>query len=347
MKIVLIYLLVVLAGFSLQAQTNLVANPGFEQYSECPNGPTDFGKLSKWFKSTGSPNYYNTCSNSIPNNFNGQQEAFEGNGYSGIFTYVTPNLWFAPPPPGNLTVYYFWDVPEFFGTKLKYNLTAGKRYNCGFYVSLGDSCYYATKNMGMLFSSDSIYEPNPPTDNEIYLFNSYIIDSLDPQVRYTGNEFLNDRIGWTKIEGSFIADGTEQYLYIGDFDHNPLNDTLNVFDSTYHHFNPEFNWNYSYYYIDNVWVYEDSTTSVEETPAYSISIYPNPATEVLNIKYNQPIKDVTFINIYDATGKFLFSKTINDLMNIIDISNYNSGFYMYRIVENNQIRYNGKFTIVR
>ncbi len=341
MKLVLIYLVIALAGFSLQAQTNLVLNPGFELYSQCPQNPGDFGKVSKWFRSKGSCDYFNSCANinsniSIPVNSVGQQQSHTGEAYAGIFTYVTSYLWPAPTPPGNLSIYYFWDVTEFFGIKLKYSLTSGKRYNCGFYSSLGYSCYYATKSMGMLFAADSIALTSGPTDNDKYFFASYMIDTLDPQVRYTGNEFLSDRNGWTKIEGSFIADGTEQYLYIGNFDHNPLVDTLNVFDSTYHHLNPEFNWNYSYYYIDDVWVYEDTTVSVNEEPSANVGIYPNPARDFVSIELPPNYSQVS-LNIYNLTGQLISQKQITQPNQNILITELGNGMYIFVIQNEDRV----------
>lgn len=68
-----------------------------------------------------------------------------------------------------------------------------------------------------------------------------------PQIVSTS--IITNTVGWTKIEGTFIADGTEKYLYIGNFkdDYN----TQYIDNSNNNKYGDD-----AYYYIDDVYVSE-------------------------------------------------------------------------------------------
>ncbi len=76
------------------AQTNLVPNPSFETYTNCPNNGSQINYAFPWYSPTwGSPDYYNTCDGSavlsfgVPLNWFSYQYARTGSGYSGIYCY--------------------------------------------------------------------------------------------------------------------------------------------------------------------------------------------------------------------------------------------------------------------
>mgnify|MGYP006169310411 CR=1 FL=1 len=82
---------------SLKAQQNLVPNPSFEEYWECPTAPDNGdGQLEKckyWYKPNyATSDYMNNCASinsgvSTPSNFIGNQTAFEGNAYISLYFY--------------------------------------------------------------------------------------------------------------------------------------------------------------------------------------------------------------------------------------------------------------------
>ena len=71
---------------------NLIKNPSFEDYLECPNTLGTFNEhVKSWSTPTGgSTDYFNTCSTvmSAPENFNGIQHPKDGNAYSGLYFYA-------------------------------------------------------------------------------------------------------------------------------------------------------------------------------------------------------------------------------------------------------------------
>ncbi|MFD2823551.1 T9SS type A sorting domain-containing protein [Lacinutrix iliipiscaria] len=64
-----------------------------------------------------------------------------------------------------------------------------------------------------------------------------------------------------------------------------------------------------------------------------ISIYPNPASELLHIKtsLNEPLK----VEIYSIEGKYVYNKMISNSISSIDISTMSSGLYFVKILNQN------------
>jgi hypothetical protein len=60
----------------------------------------------------------------------------------------------------------------------------------------------------------------------------------------------------------------------------------------------------------------------------SIQIYPNPATDNVNINYNHNIKTIELI---DVQGRILVSKMVNENQVTFDVSDYSSGVYYLKI----------------
>lgn len=83
----------------------------------------------------------------------------------------------------------------------------------------------------------------------------------------------------------------------------------------------------SYFLIDNVVVnYEPS--GLEELDGSDISIFPNPASDLLNIQSEYPVH----VEIYDLTGQLHLSSPESLQTKTIDISNLNSGAHIVKII---------------
>ena len=67
------------------------------------------------------------------------------------------------------------------------------------------------------------------------------------------------------------------------------------------------------------------TLAVVETAKNNIKAYPNPVKDIFNIEAQGKIKSV---KVYDATGKQLFTKDLNEAKSQIDFSRFNSGVYV-------------------
>jgi len=89
-----VLILFLFLGFFTKAQYNLVPNPSFESYSNCPTTNNQLNYATGWINPTtsGTPDYYNSCSSSfgVPS-YCYCSSVFQyprtGNAYSGIWCY--------------------------------------------------------------------------------------------------------------------------------------------------------------------------------------------------------------------------------------------------------------------
>lgn len=79
-------------------------------------------------------------------------------------------------------------------------------------------------------------------------------------------------------------------------------------------------------WVDNVIVADHDITSIENVEKSELSIYPNPATDVVNISYDKAIKQV---EIYDLNGKLV--KSYGHVENTISINELATGNYMMKL----------------
>lgn len=205
----------------LKAQTNLVPNPSFEEFNQCPTSGA-FTVLD-WYEIYDTPDYYNLCAGGDfdASNWIGNQIPYFGNGYIGAGLFVINSL----------------TAREAFQVKLKSPLIQGIEYCASMYVSLADGCQYAISNIGMHFGN---------IDFSNIVMDTSVIFNLQAQIYNSSENILSDKINWMKIEGSFIASGGEEYLTIGNFSRPEEMDTLSLPDYS------NYGLGLAYYYFDEV-----------------------------------------------------------------------------------------------
>lgn len=235
-----IILFSILLSLKVSSQVNLVANPSFEDTIPCSSGyPFDPATPAVNWMALGSADYFSDyyCHATVPlHSPVGFQEPFDGTAYFGISAYDQPlNS----------------DNREYLFTGLTQQLQAGKKYCISFYVSLSDSMQIAIKNIGIAFTHDTIPFSGPNIQQ-------YML-SLVPQFEST--DIITDKIGWVKLSGEFIADGTERCMTIGNFrtfSNTTYQDIIN---------NPVWPWSGAYYFIDMVSVIEspDADAGIDQS----------------------------------------------------------------------------------
>ncbi len=211
------------------AQINLVQNPSFETYSSCPTSNFQIKLATGWdtLKAGGgaSPSYYNSCdltnSYSMPYNNQSFQYAHSGSGYSIIVMYynLQPN------------------AREYLQNKLIKKLISNKLYCVTFYINLTNYSTCGIDQIGAYFDDGSVYAP----------YVSVVPGNLNPQVKNTTGVYVTDTLNWTKIQGTFIANGTEEYITIGNFKNDLLTNTFSLSTNIGQH---------ATYYIDDISVVE-------------------------------------------------------------------------------------------
>jgi len=232
-----VFYIIFLCCFSQSfGQENLVPNGSFEEYETCPSIDPPYyfvDRATHWFlPTTGSSDYFNACSYyfdstlgyyffSVPDNYNGYQDARSGNGYAGYYAVSVP-----------LNDNYH----EYMSIKLKKPLEIGKFYHLTYYVSLADvknaQPIQFIDHSGALLSNSQIND------------NNWLRIDENPQVFNEPLVFLNDSTGWQKIEGFFIGAGGEEYLTIGCFS--------KFEDLSYNFLLGENVYLQAYYYVDDV-----------------------------------------------------------------------------------------------
>lgn len=187
----------------LMAQ-NLVQNPSFEDYLNCPQrlGKFHDNVISWSCPSAGTTDYFNACSKVMgtPENFKGRQPADFGQGYVGLYVY-------APD-----------DYREYLQVELQEPLVKGINYQVSFYVSLADRSDSAIKEFGVLFSKDQL-----DIDTQKNLSKRHWYQQKGNQYNYMEIGYTNfyaDTQDWILVQTQFLAKGTERYLTLGNFKPN-------------------------------------------------------------------------------------------------------------------------------
>ncbi|MBK6540930.1 MAG: gliding motility-associated C-terminal domain-containing protein [Flavobacteriales bacterium] len=217
---------------------NLLPNGDFEQYTLCPDYVSQIDRCVGWSRPThGTSDYYNAClgvpfSMNVPNNQMGDEPARSGNGYVGFYAFSDFD------PVGQAPDAY----REYITHALSTPLVPGTAYQVEFFVSLADVSKFAVNELGALFSMA------PPVRND-----DLHIPRV-PQVVHGGASWLDDKMGWTRIAGCFIADSAYTTLTIGNF-LGTATDHLNV--GTQYPLT-----NYCYYYAEDVSVMPLPTPSL-------------------------------------------------------------------------------------
>jgi hypothetical protein len=90
--------------------------------------------------------------------------------------------------------------------------------------------------------------------------------------------------------------------------------------------------------------YCDLTHSIsEETSASGLSIFPNPASQTIQIEYNAKKTGIVQLQIFDQQGKLVTNsrisvKAADSNLGTIDVSTYTPGIYLVKISDNNSVK---------
>jgi len=231
MKKILVILAVFLTSYSY-TQINLVINPSFEDTVSCPALPGQINRAIGWHTlisgGGGTPELFHVCCH--PNNLCGVPQN-------------TPSHGFQFPKTGNAyagidVAYFNGTLREYIQSKLNDKLKIGDVYCVKFHVNLYNSSAAYIIPLGAYFDDGSVIT----TSSHGIAYANAFMQAVNPQV-VNSAQLLSDTLNWMKIEGSFVATGTEEYITIGNF----FPDTL----SGIGFFGSPTSWA-SYYYIDDV-----------------------------------------------------------------------------------------------
>jgi OOP family OmpA-OmpF porin len=236
-----------------------ISDPSFEDTLSCPS----FGTLSliQWYKPSGGTTD-NFCSCFTPNDFFTTspyqfKDAKEDDCFVGMALYSGSSN----------------NSREYLETKLLTNLDSNKKYCVRLYTIRSPNSNFALSNISIGFRADSAYQ------------NTGGIIDVDTFYRFT-NQIIKDTVNWTKLTIEFKANGSEQYLSIGNFDQE---EDLNIFDENSF---PTLMTS-AYYFFDMI--------TLEECPPKPVEhflVYPNPSSggSVYMSNYADTVATVTLYN---------------------------------------------------
>lgn len=306
----------------IQKHKNLLANPSFEEYIDCPRRIDATGILTiveGWYQPTGgSADYFNACGNrecGVPDNKLGRQEPHSGEGYCGIYCSKT-------------------EYREYLQTELSEPLRAGIVYEIEFYVSLSEYSTGAVATIGALLT------PNRISDSSRSLLmqqeqrtigrriTQTFLTEYHPQVVNPYDSLLLDTDRWMRIHGTFTAEGGERFLTIGNFataDHSNL-----VYPEGLTYTLPG-----AYYYIDDVSIrpITEALSPVETSDSLSdrntLSSLATKETTRLESGAESPINEPLKVNrsfvlkeiYFDLDKSLLLQQSYQELARLQDLLN--------------------------
>lgn len=94
--------------------------------------------------------------------------------------------------------------------------------------------------------------------------------------------------------------------------------------------------------IDSVDVNITNTVGIEESNN-PISVYPNPINSFLNINLTPNSYNAVNLKIYDLKGKDILNLNLKSDLNSIKLNGLNSGIYLYKIYNEDNLLKKGKF----
>lgn len=199
MKIIFAWMIFFCASYA-NAQENLVYNPSAEEtekskpihfYNTVYDQPGIYF-VDGWFNPTGaSADYYNREKSTLKGH--GMNKARSGEGRLAIV--ASSMAWY-----DTVNTY-----KEYVMGQLIRPLDSGKTYRVEFFVVLSGQSRYAADELGAFFSDKPV---------------SYVGKNklpVEPQIKTEKGVYITEQYRWTRISGTFVAQGGERYITIGSF----------------------------------------------------------------------------------------------------------------------------------
>jgi OOP family OmpA-OmpF porin len=245
---------------------NLIKNPSFEVFENCPEQLGNFDEdVQNWSAPTiGSTDYFNGCSTAMgtPKNFNGSQPADFGVGYAGLYLY-------APD-----------DYREYIQAELTEALVKGKKYKISFYVSLAEKSDFAIKEFGVLFSSNKLHFPIRKELSKMHLYKDRENQYNYLEIGYSN--FFADTQDWILVHTQFKAKGMERFVTLGNFKNNSRTRLFKTKRNAKQG---------AYYYVDMVLLESAELSDFAEKP---MTISSNSVDKTIELDKTHVFKNVLF-----------------------------------------------------
>jgi hypothetical protein len=291
-----LWILLCLAFTTGLSAQNLVINGGIDGYVTCPG----FGQFSNsyiisWDKPSIASSDYYNYN--CPGIQPAVQAPHSGEGYAGIICY-------------NFGTEY----REYITGTFLSPLVAGTTYNVEFWVNLHNGYIQAIEEVGAYISTTA---PGP--------FGNVLHINVVPQIENASGA-LNDTANWKRVFGQYLASGGEQFITIGNF-HDDAGTTITQ---------PGTSGSYgAYYFIDDVSVIADSTTSLQnnaEMQQPDITLVHGGLLQITIPSTSHWNKQAN-VYCYNTSGSLIVERKLTTAFSNVDLRQQSKGIYMI-IVEN-------------
>ncbi len=289
--------------YDIKQIENIVDNPSFEDYRECPKKIEAHGILTiveGWYQPTaGSADYYNRCglkSCNVPRNKLGIQEPYNGDGYCGIYCSRT-------------------EYREYLQTELHRPLEKGCTYEVTFHVSLSEYSSKAIATIGALFTRERISDTSwqrlmHKETRKLKIGGTQIITTeYKPQIENPYDSVLEDFKGWQTVHGIFTAEGGEKFMTIGNY-RTAEESNCTTPDSLQNYLNG------AYYFIDDV---EVKKIQCPEPP---IEV-PRDDKEIIAERYQTGTKIILKDIFFEFNKSTLLQQSYHQLQELLSLLNDN------------------------
>lgn len=188
---------VIFTWFDAYAQVqNMVLNPSFEVYDECPESYTQMTNshtlIPNWtYPTATTPDYFNECGTGevkVPDNFAGYSKAKSGKAYAGAILSGSNR-----------------NFREYIQGTLNSPMVAGQKYCVSFWYKLASGSKFAIDQLSMHFTTSKIIK-----DNSAFL-------SLTADLSNKAGLFLDNTEEWNQFCQVYTAKGGEQCFVVGNF----------------------------------------------------------------------------------------------------------------------------------
>jgi len=267
-------------SFTLGIAQNLVLNASFEDMDYTSQPTRYLCDVTNWFEPLEpgcSTDYYDLTYTNSPDPtyipwILSHQLPRTGHAHIGEAFLTVPNAQFS--------------YREYAETKLKTTLIANHYYCITYYVSLIATATYAIDNLCACLTNDSMKALLPDE--------MLVHCPLNNLCCNTEGNFIKDTLNWVKISLQYKAVGNENYLTIGNFNNNL---STNYIDTYYP--NPNIETTATYYFIDDVAVYECNT------PEYPANIPDQKPCKGETVTLGSPTRPQYLYEWKDAAGNII------------------------------------------
>jgi hypothetical protein len=185
-----------------QAIGNYVSNGGFEKISPSVGSPS----ASDW-RSIDSAQFFGYTLTELLPPFNIPLSGYAYQWPKGGHNYFISSFYFNSNFSGR-------GYPL---NRLKNTLIAGKTYCVKFYCNVTNQSSYGIDGIGAYFGNSQLDTITHCTQPLTY---------ITPQIQNPTGNVITDTLNWIPITGTFVANGTEKYLVLGNFKNDASTDTI-------------------------------------------------------------------------------------------------------------------------